>query len=139
MSNYLNLPNNEVNPNFEAMSFTSQPQFHADWKKCLDPGLGFLCDRFWRLRGDETFKVVEGVGILMLSVTVDYPEFTGVNIVMADATLIENGVSYEASSISLLTNNYKLHLNPERTAQNLIEATNEQLLVLGSPYHLPIE
>ena len=139
MSNYLNLPNNEVKPNFVAMSFSSKLQFHADWKKCLDPGSGFLCDRFWRLRDDETTKVVKGVGRLMLGISAMYPEFLGVGVDMIAGTLIEHDVVYKASFITPTNDHDTLFLNPERTAKNLIEATNEQLLVLGSLYHLPIE
>ena len=139
MSNHLNLPNNEVNPNFEVISFTSEPQFHADWKKDFDPGSGFLCHRFWRLRNDETLKVVNSVGNIMLGIAVKYPEFTGIGNAVAEGGFTENGVTYKAGYITPATDQETLFLNPERTAKNLIEATNEQLLVLGSPYQLPIE
>lgn len=75
----------------------------------------------------------------MLGITAKYPEFRGVGVAMVDGTYIENGVMYNASFITPANDEDTPLLYPERTALNLAEATNEQLLALGSLYHLPTE
>jgi len=138
MSTRLRALRSAQNPNFEAFSFADESQFQEVWKPKLSYGCVFLCDRLWRLRNDETLKVSVAVGKLMLGIATDYPEFDGIGNTSIAGTFTENGEVGKAGYITLIVAPEVRLANPDRTATNLVEATNEQLLALDSFYHLPL-
>lgn len=126
--------------NFSLGSFKETPHVHERWSEEITGESGarrFLGDSYWTLAGDEEAKVAGTVGRLVAGITIVYPEFSGIGSSWIDGTVKDENELFKGSFLSLIALPNMHIFNVERTAANLVEATNEGLTTLDSPYRLP--
>lgn len=123
----------------EVGSFQDDQSVHDGWAPSLPPGHKFLSDHYWRFTEDPETEAAKSVGILMFGLMVKYPEFKGLGSCITGGFREIDEIRHEMGLLAVCKSNSTPFVNPDRTTATLIEATNEHLLALNSPYHLPLD
>jgi hypothetical protein len=74
----------------------------------------------------------------MLGIVAYYPEFKEIGCSVITGTITVDDIAHAAGFLTMTAKPHTHILNPEKAVTNLIESTNERLVVLNSPYSLPL-
>lgn len=102
-------------------------------------GYGVMTDYYWRLYHQERVKIGSAITSVVIGITVEYPEFTGIGVSRSDGWVwrSDDGVTERPfTTVALIRNQHKPLVNSDRTASSLLEVVNSNLSTLGSPFSL---
>lgn len=90
-----------------------------------------ISERFWMVRGDNGPQIASAIGVMLLGVSVHFPEFNGIGNVTSDGWFVDGDERVTTGLITFIGDERLRLAHPENTINNLLIATNDRLGALN--------